>query len=211
MKIVDIALDFIFPKACGICGKIGEEYICEKCYKEIKKYIYNNEEIKQENIFYLLKYKDIIRKKIIDYKFNDKSYLYNMFYEILLKSKNACEFIKNYDIIIPVPIHKKKRKIRGYNQTELIARKIARQFDISINTKILLKIKNTPMQSSLGKEDRIKNVQNVYKITNTDKIIGKNVLLVDDIYTTGATIQECKKMLQLKDVKNVGTFIIAKD
>lgn len=211
MKIVDIALDFIFPKACGICGKIGEEYICEKCYKEIKKYIYNNEEIKQENIFYLLKYKDIIRKKIIDYKFNDKSYLYNMFYEILLKSKNACEFIKNYDIIIPVPIHKKKRKIRGYNQTELIARKIARQFDISINTKILLKIKNTPMQSSLGKEDRIKNVQNVYKITNTDKIIGKNVLLVDDIYTTGATIQECKKMLQLKDVKNVGAFIIAKD
>lgn len=211
MKLIESALDFIFPPACGICEKIGKGYICEKCYKEIKEYLYHNGEVEQKNIYYLLKYKDIIRKKMIDYKFNDKSYLHHMFYEILINNKKACEFFKNYDIIIPVPIHKKKRNIRGYNQSELIARKIAKHFNIPIDTKILLKEKNTPMQSSLGKEERIKNVQNVYKIEYSERIKEKNVLLVDDIYTTGATVKECKKMLQLAGAKKVGVMIIAKD
>lgn len=211
MNLLDIALDFIFPPACGICGKIGKGYICDRCYKEIEIYLYHNSEIKRNNIFYLLQYKDIIRKKMIDYKFNHKPYLHQMFYEILIKNKKACEFLKNYDIIIPVPIHKKKWKTRGYNQSELIARKIAKNFHIPIDTKILLKTKNTPMQSSLGKEDRIKNVQSAYKVENQEKIKDKNVLLVDDIYTTGATVKECKRMLQLTGAKKVGIMIIAKD
>lgn len=211
MKLINNFLDLIFPPACGICGKIGEGYICEKCYKEIEKYLYNNGEVEQINIFYLFHYKDIIRNKMISYKFNDKSYLHQMFYEILIKSKKACEFTKNYDIIIPVPMYRRKKAKRGYNQSELIARKVAKNFHISINTKILLKTKNTPMQSSLGKEDRIKNVQSVYKVENQEKIKDKNVLLVDDIYTTGATVKECKRMLQLAGAKKVGIMIIAKD
>ena len=211
MNLLDIALDFIFPQTCGICSKIGEGYICERCYKEIEKYLYHNENNKQDDIFYLLKYKDIIRKKMIDYKFNDKSYLHHMFYEILIKNKKTCKFSKNYDIIIPVPIHKKKWRTRGYNQSELIARKMAKNFHIPINTKILLKTKNTPMQSSLGKDDRIKNIQKVYKVEYQEKIENKNVLLVDDIYTTGATVKECKRVLQLAGAKKVGIVIIAKD
>ena len=211
MNLLDIALDFIFPPACGICGKIGEGYICKKCYKEIRIYLYHNSEMERNDIVYLLQYKDIIRKKMIDYKFNDKAYLHHMFYEILIKNKKACEFVKNYDIIIPVPIYGRKKAKRGYNQSELIARKIAKNFHIPINTKILLKTKNTPMQSSLGKNDRIKNVQNVYKVKYSEKIENKNVLLVDDIYTTGATVNECKRMLHLAGARKVGVMIIAKD
>ncbi len=208
MRFIDFALDFIFLPSCGICGKIGEGYICSKCYKNIQDYLYKNTE---EEIFYLLKYKDIIRKKMIEYKFNDKSYLHQMFCEIFLKNENACEFLKNYDIIIPVPIHKSKRKTRGYNQTELISRKISKYFNIQIDTKVLIKKKNTPMQSSLGRKDRIKNVQNVYKVVNKEKIIGKNVLIMDDIYTTGATVNECRNILQSAGAKKVGIIIIAKD
>ena len=228
MKLIDTALDFIFPPTCGICNKIGEGYICEKCYKEIEKYLYNNKiyyrninkkisktktfDTKLEtDIFYLLQYKDIIREKMIQYKFNDKSYLYKMFCKILVKNKKACEFLKSYDIIIPVPMSKEKKSIRGYNQTELIAKEIAKYFDIQVDTKNLIKEKHTPMQSSLGKNERIKNVQNVYKVLYPEKIKGKSILILDDIYTTGATVNECMKVLQRAGTKNIGTIIIAKD
>jgi len=208
MKLIDNILNLLFPPTCGICEKVGEGYICKNCYKKITEYLYCYQE---NSKFYLLKYQDIIRKKMIDYKFNDKSYLHHMFCEIFVKNKIACEFLKSYDIIIPVPMYKKKVKARGYNQSELIARQLAKYFKIPINTKVLIKQKNTPMQSSLGKKDRIKNVQNVYKIEHMEKIENKNVLLVDDIYTTGATVTECKKMLQLAGTKKVGIIIIAKD
>ena len=208
MKLIDTALDFIFPPSCGICGKLGEGHICNNCYKEIEKYLYENNE---KDIFYLLRYKDIIREKMIQYKFNEKPYLYKMFCEIFVKNKNACEFLKSYDIIIPVPMNKNKKRIRGYNQTELIVKELANYFNMQIDTRNLIKEKNTPMQSSLGKEDRIKNVQNVYKVLYPERIKEKNVLILDDIYTTGATINECKRVLQCAGSKKVGTIIIAKD
>lgn len=83
--------------------------------------------------------------------------------------------------------------------------------EIPISIDSLIKCKNTLMQSSLGKNDRTKNVKNAYKVERLEKIKNKNVLLVDDIYTTGATIKECKKVLQQANVKNVGVLIIAKD
>lgn len=208
MQIINKVLDYIFPPSCGICEKLGEGYICKECYQAIEKYLYPNNE---KDIFYLLQYKEIIRQKIIEFKFNDKAYLHHMFCEILMKNQFACEFIKNYDIIIPVPMFQHKKAKRGYNQSELIAKKIAHKLSIPMSTKVLIKQKDTPMQSSLGKEERIKNVQNVYKIEHSEKIIGKKVLLVDDIYTTGATTKECKKMLELAGSKKVGILIIAKD
>ena len=209
MKIIDIALGYIFPSRCGVCEKLGEGYICKNCYQKIIKYLYNNECNKE--IFFLLKYEEFIRSKMIDYKFNNQSYLHNMFFEIFIKNKNACEFLKNYDIIIPVPIHRKRKIERGYNQSELIARDLAVYFKIPICTNILIKQKNTVMQSGLGRKDRIKNVQNVYKVKHKEKIKGKNILILDDIYTTGSTIKECKKILKTGGARKVGTIIIAKD
>lgn len=208
MKFINFALDLLFPPTCGICGKIGEGYICKKCYQELQIYIYQKIE---NNNFYLLRYKGIIRDKMIAYKFNEKAYLHNLFCEIFVKNKIGCKFLKSYDIMIPVPMHKKKRAKRGYNQSELIARNLANYFKIPIDTKVLIKQVNTPMQSSLGKEERAKNVQNVYKVQNEEKIKDKNVLLVDDIYTTGATVKECKKIVKLAGAKKVGVIIIAKD
>lgn len=209
MEFLDYILDAIFPQKCGICEKIGEGYICNNCLTEIEKYILGKES--KKGIFHLLKYDGIIREKMISYKFNDKSYLHSMFCEIFVKNKNACEFLKNYDIIIPVPIHKKRMKQRGYNQSELIAKKIAKELDILIYTDVLKKKINTIPQSSLGKQDREKNVQNVYKVENTQKIVNNKVVILDDIYTTGATVNECKNALQLSGAKEVGIITIAKD
>ena len=95
MKILNNIIDIIFPVQCGICGKL-DLYICDKCYNELKKYEIQNQ---NEGIFFAYKYEGLMRKLIIEYKFNDKSYLYKTFEETLLKNKKLCKFLSCYDII----------------------------------------------------------------------------------------------------------------
>ena len=131
--------------------------------------------------------------------------------KIIKKNKKICLFLKKYDIIIPVPISKKRKKERGYNQSALLAREIAKQLNIGYNDTSLIKIKNITPQSSLKKEDRIKNVQNVYSVINNEKIKNKSILLIDDIYTTGSTVNECSKKLIEYGANRIGILTIAKD
>ncbi|CDE83434.1 putative amidophosphoribosyltransferase [Clostridium sp. CAG:273] len=161
---------------------------------------------------YLFKYEGIIRSKIISYKFDDKPYLYKSFCEIFVKNKKVCEFLKNYDIIISVPMYKKKKNQRGYNQSELIAREIAKKVkNIEYRSDILLKIKNTANQSLLNKEQRQENLKNAYEVKNKEYISNKNILIFDDIYTTGSTANECSKMLVEAGARSIGILTIAKD
>lgn len=208
-KLFKIVLDFLFPPVCCICGKIYKSYLCEECKKEIEKYKIKTN-IRSER-FHLLVYEDLIREKMIAYKFYDNPYLYHFFYEILINDKSACEFLKSYDIIIPVPIHNKRKWKRGYNQSSLIAKKISKKLDIMYEEKCLKKIINTAPQSKMNKEARIRNAKDVYIVKNKQKIINKNVLIFDDIYTTGATANECKKILKQNGANKVGIITIAKD
>ena len=250
MQFLEKLLEFIFLPSCGVCGKIGEGYLCEKCEKEIEKYRLNHtlnysknniilrdnsntknnisDKNKASNMndtninqsvssidlikkMHILEYKDIVRKLIIQYKFNDKSYLYKTFVKIIISDKKAFDFIKSYDIIIPVPMHNKKKALRGYNQSELIAKELAKKAEIEIFTDVLKKVKNNKVQSSLNKEDRKNNVKDVYKLINKEKIYNKKVLIFDDIYTTGATIEACKKEILKANVKQFGILTLAKD
>ena len=168
------------------------------------------EDIEKKKL-HIFQYKEIVRKLIIQYKFNNKSYLYKTFCEFIVKNKKAFDFIKSYDIIIPVPMHNKKRALRGYNQSELIAKELAKKMKIKIFTDVLIKTKNNKVQSSLNKEDRKNNVKDVYKLVNKEKIYNKKVLIFDDIYTTGATIEACKREILKADVKQLGILTLAKD
>ena len=159
----------------------------------------------------MFNYNDI-RDSILAYKFDDKPYYYKTFVNILLNNKKMCEILKSYDIIIPVPIHNKRRKERGYNQTELIAREIAKKAELEyIN--ILEKCKNTIPQSTLSKEERIENSKDIYrtKEPSKQKIKDKKVLIFDDIYTTGSTVNECAKVIKTLQPYKIGILTIAKD
>lgn len=192
---------------------------------------YKNKEIFFDEHIYMFKYKNI-RKNILDYKFNDKSYYYKAFVNILLKDKKMCEILKSYDIIVPVPIHNKRRMERGYNQTELIAKELSRKINYCTNTiikikeqetlryeNILIKKNNTKPQSSLNKIQRAENAKNVYKLRKNkrmileyEKIKNKNILIFDDIYTTGATANECAKVINEELAPNkIGILTMAKD
>ena len=125
--------------------------------------------------------------------------------------KKYVELFGKYDIIGAVPIHKKRKIERGYNQSELIAKELAKNIQGLEYKKILIKIKNNQRQSELKKEQRLENVKDVYEIQNKQIIQGKKIILFDDIYTTGSTVNECSKIMLQAGTKKVGVLTIAKD
>ena len=213
--LIEQIISYIFPNVCGICGKICENSLCPSCSVKLKKIAkYEIESISNKNfsyLAYLFKYSGIIREKLIVYKFKDHSYLYKTFSKIIIKNKKICRFIKSYDIIISVPIHKKRFRQRGYNQSELLAREISRNLEVPIEKEVLIKTKNNNAQSTLNKSERIKNTIDVYAIINSEKVKNKKVLLVDDIYTTGSTANECSRMLKQAGASEIAVLTIAKD
>ena len=195
---------------CGICGKLNKDFLCNKCEKQLKEQAKFEIQKNQNNNYfqehlYIFSYQGMIRKIILNYKFKDKSYLYKTIVNFLLKDKKFFQIFKSYDTIIPVPISKKRKKERGYNQSELLAKEIAKTVGIDCNTNCLFKTKNIIEQSKLNKEERQSNIQGVYELRN------KKIIILDDIYTTGSTINECCKILQKAKAKTIGVLTIAKD
>lgn len=213
---MDKILDLIYPPVCGICGKLDKNSLCKACENMLKKYFdikieeYKNEKYYDKHIYFFM-YEGIIRKLILNYKFNDKAYLYKTFVNFLIKQKKVFEIIKSYDIILPVPISKKRYNQRGYNQAELICRQLSKEVKIKIVKKCLYKQKDIVPQSSLNKESRIQNVKDAYKIKNIRIIKNKKIILFDDIYTTGSTANECSKILKKNGAKEVIVITLAKD
>lgn len=212
--MLEWALNLFFPPVCGICGKLDDNWLCDKCSCGIKNkrkslILEKNNKYYNELAFEFL-YEDI-RDLILEYKFKNKSYLSNTFVKILLQDKILCDKLKLYDIIIPVPMSKNKKANRGYNQTELISKKIAEKLNIEYQNKSLIKKKTNKTQSSLKEKQRFENVKNVFGIENENIIKNKNIIIFDDIVTTGATVNECAKVLKKVGAKNILVLAIAKD
>jgi competence protein ComFC len=194
MNFLEKALNFIFPPVCGICGKMKESYLCKECQTKIEnevvflnktdKYVIANNiknNTRNSNISdnikyfsshtYLFSYTTPIREKILQYKFKEQAYLSNMFSEFFVKNEKICGFLQKYDIIIPVPMTKKKVRKRGYNQSELIAKQLAKNIpNLKEEKYILIKVKENRTQSSLNRQQRQENVKDVYKLQNVEKI-----------------------------------------
>lgn len=178
------------------------EFKVEKFQKESKNF---------NELLYIFKYEGIIRKTILRYKFQEKSYTYKTFVNFMLKNKKFFEFIKSYDTIVPVPISNKRYKERGYNQSYLLAREISKNTMLKLQNRSIIKNKNIIEQSKLNKEERKANIQGVYKLIDSKNIKNKNIILIDDVYTTGSTVNECARVLQQARPKSISVLVIAKD
>ena len=217
IKLISKILDFIYPPICGVCKKIDKNSLCNKCEKILKENSvfgidnYEQDEKNFDEHLYIFMYQGIIRKMILNYKFNDRAYLYKTFVNFLLKNEKFVEKIRFYDIIIPVSLHRKREKQRGYNQSALIAEELGKNLKIPVNKECLYKTKNVIPQSSLSKEEREINIKDAYVLKNSQKLIEKKVLLIDDIYTTGNTADECSKTIKKANINKIGILTIAKD
>lgn len=210
--MIERFLNILFPKVCLNCGKQGESYLCSSCFLalDLRFRIFPVQNKYYDFLIYLGKYKDEIRNKLLQFKFYNKAYINEYFLEFLLKDKNICDFLKSFDLIVPVPMYKDKKSRRGYNQTELFAKNLGKNLELSYEENILIKFKENKTQSLLPQNERTKNVRDVFKIENYFEIKDKKIILIDDIFTTGATIQICSKLLKKAGAASIIALVIAK-
>ena len=115
-----------------------------------------------------------------------------------------------FDLVVPIPLHRKKLKERGFNQAELLARVIATHFDLKLVKNDLKRVKATKSQTSLSKKQRLENIKGAFQFRNKDEFREKKILLVDDVYTTGTTVREAAKVLKKAKAREVYIFTLAR-
>jgi len=228
-RVKETALSLLFPRRCPVCGEIvlpKGQRICPPCVKKLDfvreprclkcgrtladeqaRYCHSCEtrERSFEKNLALLFYDDCMRRTMAAVKYHHKKeYLAPL--GRLLALKFAAE-LKNFraDCLLPVPLHPERRRSRGFNQAEELSRELARETGIPLFTDVLLREKKTVAQKSLGADARIRNLASAFRaeegLVRERKI--RRVILVDDIYTTGSTLEACSQVLRAAGVERV--------
>lgn len=212
MKFIRLLLSLLYPISCPECGKVlyDGNYWCKLCFIKNSKYALLNSSFNKylDGCYTLSHYSGGIRKLIIGLKYsNKKSGLkaINCLFERFI----YWERLKKCEIAIPIPLSKKRMHERGYNQVDLIFENVIKQKNIKYCKNILLKTRNTEVQSKLLKEVRKNNVKKSFAVAKDFNLKGKNVLLLDDIYTSGYTMKEAAKVLKQRGVKSVIGLVLS--
>jgi ComF family protein len=116
----------------------------------------------------------------------------------------------DYSLIIPVPLHIKRLRERGFNQSLVLARAVEHKRQIPVNFSVLKRHKFTLTQTGSNRNERKENIKGAFEVTDKKKIDGKNIILIDDVYTTGATINECAKTLIKAGAQKVAVLTLAR-
>ena len=217
-------LDFFFPNFCVLCNqKIHRTFysICDNCTNEIE--ISNENDLKEffrNNLAnaglisnYYAKYEFIrdgkFQTAVHNLKYNRKSLIGIQLGIELGKELIKQNWFNEVDLIIPVPIHRIKKLSRGYNQSDYIAKGISQITQKEIDYKSLKRIRNTPTQTHLHLQERIENVKDAFKVINKEKIKNKVILVVDDVCTTGSTVNEIARSLLNAGAKKINLSTLA--
>ncbi len=229
--MLEYLINLLYPRRCPICGDIAsprgslacpscktkvkliEEPRCKSCSKglefEEQEYCYDCETKKYHYTYgiSLWEYDEIMQKSIAAYKYKGRREYADFYIEEFIKYY-ADEIIKiDPDLIVPIPIHRSKLKTRGYNQAEVLSTGISKALGVASSPNLLLRDKKTLPQKQLNDKERLINLQKAFSFSNKEykrlkRTINK-VLLVDDIYTTGSTIEACTKILLDNGIKEV--------
>lgn len=199
-------INFASEPCCAKCGvpfeyDLGDGAMCLNCQTKDSAYI---------RAVFLFKYNEISKKIIHKFKYYDHTYLAK--YLAHLACNHIDQNFPECEIIIPVPLHRRRLISRFYNQSALLAKEIAQLRHRSFYSTLLAKTKHTAPQASLTRLQRRDNVKRSFCVNQIycDLVVGKNILLIDDVMTTGATIEECSKALKEGGAKGVYVFTLAK-
>jgi len=155
-------------------------------------------------------YRDPLNHMIYQFKYNQKSYLFKPFTQFIVNFIQIYRLdIKQFDIIVPIPLFPSRLRERGYNQSQLLAELIAIKYHIGLSLKNLIRIRNTEHQTFLAKKERWTNIQGAFKIIDSAEFSGKNILIIDDLLTTGATVSEAAGILKDAEAETVGVLTLA--
>ena len=207
-NIYEYAIGLIYPPSCVFCrevletefGRKEDSWVCSECAKTLP--LIDNSESRKS--FSVAEYQGTIQHALHKLKYGNRPHITKTLARITFNNLNRPELFKA-DCITPVPIHRKKLKNRGYNQAALYAQALSGLYGLNFIDNILIRIKDTPPQSGLNTEERRKNIEGAFEtsVEYADFIKGKTVLLIDDINTTGSTLDECCKTLLNSGAKEI--------
>ena len=234
ISVIDKINNVIFPKSCLLCNKIIEnglfcsdhwnkiefitEPFCKICHLPFDYKIDDNlicGNCLESKPFYqklvaACKYNDELMGLIVKFKFFDQTYLAKELCNLIYPKLE--EFISDIDFIVAVPLHKKRLRRRKFNQALLLAKFISKKSGIKLIPDLLIRTKEGKNQIGLNKKARIDNVKNAFLLNEKYKnlIIEKNILIIDDVVTTGATINNCSKILKKNGVGSIFVGVVGK-
>ena len=211
LKLWEKFLSLIYSRYCHFCHSADEDKIlCSKCYKKI--HFLPPDIIKNINgcpVYSVAIYDGIIKTLIRDLKYHNKKYLAKTQAELMCAFWKQLNLKEKY-IIIPVPIHKKRKKERKYNHMDIVADELSKLLDFDVDKNLIIRVKDTQNQYRLKKQERIKNIKNAFEI-NKDENMDKSakILVIDDITSTGITLEEIIKVLKQANFNDITALTLA--
>lgn len=203
--------NLLFPRKCILCGCLaeGEETLCTQCRRSGPNYpVRKTRSQFLDSYTAVWYYKENVRRSLLRYKFYHGTYLAPA-YGQLLAARIRTVYPEGFDLLTWVPTAPLRKFRRGYDQAELLAKTVGRQLGLP-PVKLLKKIRNNPAQSGIhNAAQRRANVVGVYQLTGKVPVQGKRILLLDDIFTTGATAGECARMLRTAGAREVHCAVMA--
>ncbi|MBU0574595.1 MAG: ComF family protein [Candidatus Margulisbacteria bacterium] len=204
MKLIDNILDLVFPRRCHVCGALTREAFCMDCFKQVKFLA------PSAFVHSVAEYEGALKRAIWRFKFDRKKELADPLGYLLAKYANRHLSLKNMHMIVPVPLHEKRLRQRGYNQSELLCRQLTKYYNIPTVHRSLYRVRDTMPQFELNKRERFSNIRGAFAVNGKEPVKGKNILLVDDIYTTGMTVSECTSMLKRSGASSVHVLTLSR-
>lgn len=210
----------VYPAKCMVCDMILNEdtsmYLCEPCKKNLPLYPRGFKKSIQmpyvDGTFAAFYYKNGVETAIHNMKFKNHPKLAQTMGRLLCEELLKQESLPNFDYIVPVPMHQKKKRQRGYNQAELVAKEVGRILGKEVRTDILMKTQYTKPQVLLKREERLRNLESAFTVNDNTTIKNtqnKHILLVDDVLTTGTTINTCARILKENGFLFIYALVIA--
>ncbi len=207
-----------YPRICASCAgnlSLNEDFICVSCQFKLPKTQYS---ITKDNALCKLFWgRTNIETAAAYYYFNNGSKVQHLIHQLKYKGQKELGFylgekygqelilsplFKSINVIIPIPLHPQKLKKRGYNQSEYFAKGLSKSMQKQVNTQSLIRLKESSTQTKKTRYERWENVENIFSIWHAKSLKNKHVLLVDDVITTGATIEAATNtLLQIEGVK----------
>lgn len=225
-KLKNLIIDLLFPRCCPVCGDIVlpkgglicpgclkklsfvSQPACKKCGKEIssaqQEYCYDCSRRKRSFDYglALLNYDDTSRRSMVKIKYKNKREYLDFYAEAIWKRYSRQLMRIKPDVLIPVPVHPSRKRRRGFNQAEVLAELLGRKMGVPVVNDALIRARKTAPQKQLGPAERLKNLSEAF--APGKNLTGvKRALLVDDIYTTGSTIEACTRILKRSGVSQV--------
>jgi ComF family protein len=215
----DDILSLLFPRLCYACGNHllrNEKLICTECYiliprtnyhlvedNPVSKLFWGRCRIEKASAFSFYTKDSRIKRLIHNLKYKGIREVGLELGKIYGQSLTKSDFLDGIDLIIPVPLHASKKRKRGFNQSDIISTGLSEVTGIPLGTGILERISVSETQTKRSRYDRWINVEGIFNVTDPEKIVGKHILLVDDVITTGSTLESCAAEL----LKNEGVKV----